>query len=227
MASHTPRVSSGLLSVLFCAVLLPGVAKAHPHEFVDTNLGFQFDEAGKLAAISVVWLYDDLTSLLILADLGMDMDGDGVLNPDEAARLQQMAGNWPEGFDGNLYLAADGVPLALSGPLNGQAGLRDGRIWMTHLRALTTRIGPELSGVSLQAYDPSYYIAYDLQGSPAQSGRTDCRISTLAADTAAAQALYDQAVSEVTGAELADGDYFPEIGGAFAATLRLECDALP
>lgn len=74
--------------------------------------------------------------MLMLADLGLDADGDGRLNTAEAARLRQLARQWPDGFDGDLYLTLDGVPLALSAPVERRLDYRDGRLIDTHLRAV-------------------------------------------------------------------------------------------
>ena len=60
--------------------LNPGQAGAHPHEFIDTAITLRTDEEGRLGAIGVVWVWDDLTSMLIIEDLGMDSDGN-VLEP--------------------------------------------------------------------------------------------------------------------------------------------------
>lgn len=213
-----------ILSLLLIGmVIAPGPARAHPHEFVDTGLTFRFDDKGMLGAISVAWLYDDLTSLLILEDLGLDPDGDGKLTDEETARLTEMAGNWPKDFDGNLYLTAEGLPVALSGPIEATAGLRDGRLFMTHIRALVRRIDPVTEHAALQAYDPSYYTFCNLKGVPGVVGREGCEVTTEAADTAVAQKLYNAVLAELTDEEIMEQGKFPEIGGAFAPTLRLTC----
>lgn len=217
------QIAQRFLCFILMAGALPLTGLAHPHEFVDTGLTFRFDDKGRLGAISVVWLYDDLTSLLILEDLGMDSDGDGKLTEAETARLTEMAGNWPEGFDGNLYLTSNGAAVPLSGPLEATAGLRDGRLYMSFIRALTERRDPLAGEVALQAYDPSYYTFYDLKGAPGIVGHEGCEILTEAPDTARAQKLYDAALAELTDEEIMEQGKFPEIGGAFAATLRLTC----
>lgn len=196
---------------------------AHPHEFVDTSITFRFDDAGLLSAVSVAWIYDDLTSLLILGDLGMDGDGDGELSQEETVQLTEIAGRWPEDFEGNLFITQNGSQAAMSGPQEASAGLRNGRLAMTHSRALTTRLNPNAGVITLQAYDPAYYIYYQLQGDPGIVGRSDCRVSTRAADMVRAQRLYDDALAELTDEELLEQGKFPEIGGAFAETLRLQC----
>lgn len=211
------------LLTLLAWLALPQMARSHPHEFVDTGLTFRFDDQGLLAAVSVEWVYDDLTSLLILSDLGMDMDGDGTLTAEEAERLNEMATNWPEGFDGNLWLSQGGRPVALSRPQEGVADLWEGRIRMTHIRALPEHRDPAGGEIRLQAYDPSYYIFYDLTGTPGVEGQPGCRARVEPADSRRAQQLYDETLAQLSDAELEGGSY-PEIGGAFADTVLLDCE---
>jgi len=51
------------------------VAQAHPHVFVDVELAVIYDN-GTPVGVQVDWTYDDYFSLLLLADLGLDLDGD-------------------------------------------------------------------------------------------------------------------------------------------------------
>ena len=82
-----------LLSLL--SILQPWRTEAHPHVFIDTALTFRFDEAGRLAAVDVVWAFDDFSSMLMIEDMEMDPDGDDMLTGDEIARLAAMFGDWP------------------------------------------------------------------------------------------------------------------------------------
>ena len=63
--------------IYICAALLPSLAGAHPHIFVDTGVELIADDAGRLAQVKVTWAYDDYYSLLIAQDLGIDQDFDG------------------------------------------------------------------------------------------------------------------------------------------------------
>lgn len=69
-----------LLSLL--SILALAGAEAHPHVFIDTGLTFRFDGEGRLGAVSVVWAFDDFSSMLMVEDMEMDQDGDGVLTDD-------------------------------------------------------------------------------------------------------------------------------------------------
>lgn len=88
-------------------------ALAHPHVFVDTGVELRFDAEGRLEALRIVWVYDDFVSLMIVAERGLDPDGDGVLTEAETAALTGFDMQWDEGFAGDTYLLADGRDLAL------------------------------------------------------------------------------------------------------------------
>ncbi|MDK8873239.1 DUF1007 family protein [Paracoccus sp. SSJ] len=210
-----------LLSLL--SVLALARAEAHPHVFIDTGLTFRFDGEGRLGAVSVVWAFDDFSSMLMVEDMEMDKDGDGVLTDDEIARLTAMFSDWPEDFAGDLYLTRDGKPVALSGPLEVAVRYQQGRIVVTHIRALLDRIRPEDERIEVQVYDPTYYTFYDLVGTLEIRGRDDCRVQIEKADIAAAQRKYGDELAKLTNDEIMDQGKYPDVGGDFADDMRLEC----
>ncbi|MDF3855842.1 DUF1007 family protein [Paracoccus pantotrophus] len=210
-----------LLSLL--SILALAGAEAHPHVFIDTGLTFRFDGEGRLGAVSVVWAFDDFSSMLMVEDMEMDQDGDGVLTDDEIARLTAMFSDWPEDFAGDLYLTRDGNPVALSGPQEVAVRYQQGRIVVTHIRALLDRIRPEDERIELQVYDPTYYTFYDLVGALEISGRDDCRVEIEKADIAAAQRKYGDELAKLTNDEIMDQGKYPDVGGDFADDMRLEC----
>lgn len=210
-----------LLSLL--SILALAGAEAHPHVFIDTGLTFRFDGEGRLGAVSVVWAFDDFSSMLMVEDMEMDQDGDGVLTDDEIARLTAMFSDWPEDFAGDLYLTRDGNPVALSGPQEVAVRYQQGRIVVTHIRALLDRIRPEDERIEQQVYDPTYYTFYDLVGALEISGRDDCRVEIEKADIAAAQRKYGDELAKLTNDEIMDQGKYPDVGGDFADDMRLEC----
>lgn len=214
----------------FCLVLLcltPGQAGAHPHEFIDTGITFRIDGEGRLGAVGIVWAWDELTSMLIVEDLGLDGDGNGELTHDEQQRLVERFSQWPEDYGGDLYLTQAGKPVELTGPLEMKADYTQGRVVLNYLRALPERLSLDPSPVILQAYDPSYYAFYDLVTLPQIQGRDGCRVSVRKADTAAAQKLYDQLLGQLSEEEIMEQGKYPEVGGAFADEVVLECAAQP
>ena len=210
-----------LLSLL--SILQPWRTEAHPHVFIDTALTFRFDEAGRLAAVDVVWAFDDFSSMLMIEDMEMDPDGDDMLTGDEIARLAAMFGDWPHDFAGDLYITHDGEPVRLSGPLETGVRYDGGRLIVSHIRTLPDRIGPEGGRIEAQVYDPTYYTFYELDGTPRIYGRKGCRFQIDKADIAAAQRMYGDALEKLTNDEIMEEGKYPEVGGAFADHMRLEC----
>lgn len=203
--------------------LAPVAALAHPHMFVDAGMTLRFDDQGRLGAVGVVWVYDDFSSMLILGDLGLDNDADGNLSEDELTVLTEAARDWPQDFEGDLYLTQGGTPLELSGPLEARIHYRDGRLIETHLRAVIARPDPAEAPVSVRIYDPVYYTAYSLTAAPRIVGREDCRVTVDEADLSAAQKLYADELATLDAISASGEVPMPELGHAFADEVSLQC----
>ena len=104
-----------ILTILTCCLPIP--AMAHPHVFIDTGLEFIVDEAGQLTHVRVTWAYDEFYSLLVLEDMRLDQDADGILSDGEKQVLSGFDAEWVEGYNGDLAIFSDGSPVKLSGPL--------------------------------------------------------------------------------------------------------------
>ena len=199
---------------------------AHPHIFISTGLELQFDEDGKVAAVRVVWGYDDFYSLSTLADRGLDPDADGTLTPEELAQLQGFDMRWIPGFDGDLYLEQAGAPVPLSGPLDGTAMVIAGRIVTTHRRTLTDPVDPAAGPLSLKVYDPTYYTAYDIVMPVLFVGRDDCDAVLKLPDETAANATLSRALAALGPSQTLEDagvDVSTAIGGAFAQQVVVTC----
>ncbi len=211
MVKRTP------LAAAFCcaAALAPEPGAAHPHVFVDADLKIIVSEDGSLEGIEVTWTYDALYSLLILTDLEMDNDGDGVLEPEELERLKGFDLKWIEGFEGDSYARRDGVPVALGAPEWRDTSLVDDLITSTHFRAATG----SAEGSVFRLYDPSFYTAYTLAADVTVDG--PCRANVVAADLDAAYTLVEELLYTKPAEELEEG--YPGAGEAFADTVTLTC----
>ncbi|NIY99552.1 DUF1007 family protein, partial [Salipiger sp. HF18] len=96
------------LLACFLSLLPAAQAFAHPHVFVDTTLRVVLDDNQRVTGIELHWAYDEFFTLMLLEDMGLDPDGDGVLTEDELAILQGFElDNWPEDFEGDIYLYDD------------------------------------------------------------------------------------------------------------------------
>lgn len=209
---------------MITALLIASPAGAHPHIYVDTTLTLIVDVQGRLESVAVEWVYDDLTSLLAIEDLGLDADLDGILTTEDQATLDRLAGQWEGGFDGDLHVVQDGRDAALSGPNAARGSLRDGRIVFTHRRDLLLPLEAAIP-VSMTLYDPTYYTFYDLSAPPVLQGPDDCAVTTLRADTGAAQRLMEAALAQLSDEDLMNEDNLPLLGAAFADRVVLTCSA--
>lgn len=202
------------------AALAPLPAAAHPHVFIGTGLTLVLDDRNRVTAIRVSWAYDELYSLLVIEDRGLDPDLDGVLTPEETATLNGFDMAWIEGFPGDTYAAADGAPLTLGPPTDYTTTVEDGRIVTTHTR--TVAEAPDAARVTVKAYDPTFYTAYEVSRGVTVEGGAGCTAEVIPADLDAAYTMLEELLYGPRSAEYGE-DSFPEVGEAFADEVRLTC----
>jgi len=203
-----------ILSILAVA-LLPGLAGAHPHIFVDTKLRVVVDAAGTLEGVEITWTYDDFYSLLLMADMGLDEDGDGQLRADELARLDGFDMNWMEGYQGDTHATRGNGAVALGPPQPRGTSVVAGLITTTHFRAASG----QADGLVVKAYDPTFYTAYSLVGEITVDG--PCQAQVQPADLDAAYTLVEELLYATPAAQVEES--YPEVGEAFADTVTISC----
>ncbi len=211
--------------------VLPGIlaagAQAHPHIFIDAGLEIVFDEEGRLAEVEVTWVYDDLYSMLVIDDLGLDEDYTGEIDESEREALTGFDMNWVDGYEGDLYIRAGGARLELDAPRAYSADYSDGRITTVHRRELAEPFDPSGEEIVFEVYDPTYYTEYNIAIDPRISGREGCTARVVEPDRDAAEAMLQEKLDEMiaAGADRADIEAgFPEVGDAFAEEVRIACD---
>lgn len=218
------RLATAILLMLLGP--LTGPAVAHPHVFIDTGFGLVFDEAGRLSAVRVEWAYDEFYSLLMIEEYGLDADGDGIPEPERLGAFAGRDVDWSAGFPGDFSVTVDGTEVALAPPDDHAASWREGRYVTTHVRPLAAPLEVTGRAVVARSYDPTYFVAYDVPEEPQVIGRDDCRLTREAADRAAAEADYGDALAAID----TSGDPFevvdlPDIGILFADAYVLACSA--
>ncbi|WP_171232607.1 DUF1007 family protein [Ruegeria sp. HKCCA4812] len=203
---------------------LPMQANAHPHVFIDTGLEFVVDDAGQLTHVRVTWAYDEFYSLLVLEDMKLDQDADGVLTESEERFLTGFDTQWVEGYNGDLVVTADGNHVALSGPMEAQATVEDGRVVTTHLRAVEAGSVAAVA-LSAKAFDETFYTAYEVTRPVTVTGPAACQIDRFDPDI-------DGELAQMQAFLLTlDADYdleendIPLVGERFATEIRVSCPA--
>ena len=225
----TPRLApvAALALAVPLGLVSAGPARAHPHIFVDTGVTLIHDERGRLTALRISWTYDELFSLLMLEDLGLDPDYDGVLSEEELEELQGFDMDWPEWFEGDVYLEASGSPVALGPPEPGTSGLLpNGMLTSTHTRQLERPVDGAEESVVVKVYDPTFYTAYSILPEQVSTEASHCATAVYAPDLEAAQAYLDAALEQL-GASIDDPfveQDFPAVGDRFSEEVRLTCE---
>lgn len=209
-----------LSTFLICCLPVPGLA--HPHVFIDTGLEFIVDEKGHLTHVRVTWAYDEFYSLLVLEDMKLDQDADGVLTDAEQKMLSGFDAQWVDGYNGDLVITANGEAVPLSGPLEPEATTEDGRVVTTHLRAVESGALPANAFVA-KAFDETFYTAYEVTRPVTVSGPATCAIERIDPDI-------DGQLAQMQAFLLTlDADYdleendIPLVGENFATEIRVSC----
>ncbi len=203
------------IAITALALTAAPLAQAHPHVFVDTTLHVVVEE-GRATRVDVTWVWDDFFTLLIFEDMGLDPDGDAVLNKAELARLRGFDFEvWPPGFEGDLYAYSHGEKLALGHPQVTGIAVENGRIVSSHSRSL-----PDVAadGLELRQYDPTYYVAYSLRGPVTVTG--PCAVEVAPHDPEDAARAIDKELNRVPE------DMFEQlmVGEHYADTVKIACN---
>lgn len=211
-------------AVWVAALALPAPALAHPHVWVDTRIEVILNDANQATGVRIGWTYDDLYSLYIVGDMGLDPDWDGALTPEEEAQLAGFDMKWESGFAGDTYALQGGRALDLSAPQDWTAGYAEGRISSTHLRLFAEPVPLGEVPLILQVYDPGYYVAYSIPFDPVLTGGQGCSAQVFVPDLDAADEELKAALEEYTPDIDLEAE-FPAIGAAYAEEVRVTCVA--
>jgi ABC-type uncharacterized transport system substrate-binding protein len=76
--------------------------------------------------------------------------------------------------------------------------------------------------VSIKAYDPTFYTAYEISRGVTVEGGTGCAAELVPADLDAAYTMLEELLYGPRSTEWSE-DEFPEVGEAFADEVRLTC----
>ena len=216
------RLAPAQLARAFALVLPAAPVAAHPHIFVEADVGIVLDDGGRVTGVELSWTYDEFFSFMLTAELGLDPEGDLVLTPAEKEALAAKVLDWPADFGGDLMVMQGGVPLALGARAAASVDFVDGRVVERHLRPLAEAAGgPE--PVSVQVFDPYYYVAYEVSPDITLRGGDGCAVTLRKADLNAAYALVDELLYGRPASDVGPDEAFPEVGEAFSDTVIVTC----
>ncbi|KUF11401.1 DUF1007 family protein [Pseudoponticoccus marisrubri] len=160
------RRSRQLATALVAAHVAAGPVAAHPHVWIDGGVDFALGPGGQLEALHVTWLYDEFETLYMLAEAGMGLNAEGVLDaPDREALVAQLS-EFPADFDGSAHLAIGGAAVPLDWPENVDARIIDGRLQMTFTRQLATPAPLAGRAAEVAFYESTYFFAFSITQPP-------------------------------------------------------------
>lgn len=169
MASQAARMPGSRLAgalAVAAALLCPPAAQAHPHMWIDASADFEFDDAGRLAAVRQTWLFDEMFTAYAL--LGLPKEADGSYTQ---ATLAPLAQEWMEAlavpqthfFSGVRRGGGDAPRLPFGQWRDARMAWHgdSGRISMTFDLPLKQPAAVSGQPLRLDVFDPTYYVAYD------------------------------------------------------------------
>ncbi len=132
----------------------PLPALAHPHSWIDLESRLIFDDAGRLEAIELDWLFDEFYTAFIAEEfVAAGIEPSVFLTEVAVDNLANL-----RAYDYFTDLAQDGQKLALDEVRSYETGLRGERLWLSFEVPLAVPADPADGAFTLAVYDPTYYI---------------------------------------------------------------------
>ena len=156
MFARIPTVLAALLAV---PVAVSTGAGAHPHVLVDAASEIVFDEKGRIAAVRHHWRFDEAFSAFAVQ--GLDTDGDGAYTREELAPLAQINVESLSEYEFFTFLSAGDYEAGFSDPRDYWLET-DGGFLTLHFTLPVSRALASTAPVTLEVYDPEYFVAFSL-----------------------------------------------------------------
>lgn len=210
------RRLTALLIVALVLVWTPSESRAHPHAWIDIRSTVVFDEAGRVVAVELDWLFDPFYTVFILEDIAANGDpAEDALMELARANLRNLAE-----VDYFLEVRAVGLKQGLGAVESFETGVIDDRLRLAFRVPLADPIDPRTEEMTYAAYDPTYYVEIlhveddpiTLEGAP------------LGACSARIEEANPDAETVTLAAMLARDESGPDgLGRLFAETVHVAC----
>ncbi len=199
-------------------------ADAHPHVWATVRSEIVFGPDHTITGIRHAWTFDEFYTAMAVQ--GLDADGDGVYTKEELAPLAKVNVESLKEFDYFTFvrLAEDDNFLPLKPPVDYWVEF-DGTVLTLHFTLpLETPLDPRLKPVSIDVYDPSFFVAFGFaEKMPVKIAGTPtpgCVAEVDKPDPESAEEA--KALSEAFFSQLGPNSSF---GAQFAQTMHVRCSA--
>lgn len=208
-----------------CAALAAGsiasapAAEAHPHVFVSVKTEIQILN-GTINAIKQVWTFDEFYSAM--ATEGLDTNKDGKLDRQELAELARVNMEGLREFRYFTHAGLEGTALKLAeAESESWLEFNDNVLSLHFTVPLEKPVLIDAKGFAFSIYDPSFFIAFELDAKePARlsaEAPKSCKVAVGVPkqDAADAQKLGESFFSQLGGS--------PDFASGFAKTVSVSC----
>jgi ABC-type uncharacterized transport system substrate-binding protein len=131
-----------------------GNALAHPHSWIDLRSRVIMNDEGRVAALELDWLFDDLYTAYVAQEFVKQDRPPSEFLPEVANTYLSNLAEYEYFTDVRL----DGKRLAVGKPAGVESGLRDRRLWLRFQVPLVESVDPHNGRLTFAVYDPTYYI---------------------------------------------------------------------
>ncbi|MDN3519155.1 DUF1007 family protein [Aquisalimonas lutea] len=203
-------------------LLVPTLALAHPHAWIDLRTRVVADGDGRVAGLRQHWEIDPLYSLMLMEEFGST--GEGGARAEGLERLAEtMLGNMAE-FDYMTRLTIDGERVAWDGVEDVRLTVDDASDALHFRFTLMLSEPVALGGRQLEyaVYDPTYYIEilHD-DGDAIETGALGPGCSVHVREPDPPQSL----VARLARIDRSDNPVQDGVGARFAERVRIGCSA--
>lgn len=133
-----------------------GIALSHPHVAATVKGELVFNKDGEIGGIRYAWTFDEFFSEF--ATQGMDTNKDGVYSREELAELAKVNVETLHESDYFTFAKSGDAKLVFGPPTDYWLEFKD-KLLTLHF-TLPVKSGALKSGVSLDVFDPSYFVAF-------------------------------------------------------------------
>jgi ABC-type uncharacterized transport system substrate-binding protein len=153
------RRFAAAFALALSALIAAGPAAAHPHVFIDNKVTFVF-EAGKVTALRLNWVFDDLFSGDLLSQF--DSDEDGAFDEFEGKDVGVTTLPNLKTFHYFTYIWVDGKQLDPIDPADFVASVDDRIVTFQMKVPLPQPVDPRTQALAVEIYDVEFFVEVDL-----------------------------------------------------------------
>lgn len=155
------RLSGSLLAAGLLLLCFGSPAAAHPHVWIDSKTTLLFDAEQRVAALEIVWRFDEFYSIYAIE--GLDKNDDGVLEPAELQPLAQLNVTSLKDYRYFTYVRVNGQDTAYGEVVDYSSRFEDGILSLRFVLPLEEPVDPRIAQLSFTSFDPSFYISIEPQ----------------------------------------------------------------